>query len=80
MTWVLQRANPSPAEMRVAHERLTACLVDGGTVIEDGFFSVDDLNTLLVKREKMTTDDHALFTLYFHCRDRLSQEMDYVFP
>ncbi|MBI2765593.1 MAG: hypothetical protein HYX53_06740 [Chloroflexi bacterium] len=79
-TWALQKANASTDEQLAAHALVTACIQDRGVVVEDGFLSIEDLNTLMLKREKMTTADRDLFEAYRACRDTVMEELGYLLP
>jgi hypothetical protein len=79
-TWALQHAAPSSEEMTTAHRRLTECMTGLGAVVGDGFFSVDDLNTLMLKNEKRTSQERFTFDVYRRCRNVVAQEVGYVLP
>ena len=80
MTWALQNAQPTEQEQREAHRLLSACIESRGAVIDDGYLSVDDLNSLMLKRDAMTDSERAVFDAYLQCRAAVMEELGYVLP
>lgn len=81
-TWAFQQASASTSDVQRAHQRLTQCMIEQGAVIADGFFSVDDLNQLLVKStsKDRTEADLVLFNQYSRCRSVVATELGYTLP
>ena len=78
-TWALQQAALPASEIQAAHALLSECMVDRGTDLADGFFSVDDVNALFANRDRSEAGLQLLHA-YQVCSQSVERELGYNLP